>query len=55
MRGLSTGHHVDERLYREAEKAFGAQGVLEITVLTGSFQTTCAILNVFDIPVPQSR
>lgn len=54
-RQLSTTHHVDERLYREAEKAFGAQGVLEITVLIGSFQTTCAVINVFDTPVPQSR
>lgn len=51
-RQLSTTHHVDEQLYRDAEQAFGAKGVLEITVLTGMYHTVCDILNAFDVPVP---
>lgn len=54
-RQLSVGHRVGDGLYREAEKAFGARGVLEITVLTGIYHTVCGILNVFDVPAPQSR
>jgi 4-carboxymuconolactone decarboxylase len=49
-RQLSTTHHVDDPLYRDAEKAFGATGIAEITVLTGIYHTVCGILNVFDIP-----
>lgn len=51
-RQLSTGHHVDESLYRDAEKAFGAKGVLEIALLTGIYHTVCGILNAFDVPAP---
>lgn len=52
-RQLSTCHHVDGRLYREAENAFGVRGVLEITTLAGIYQTVCGILNAFQIPAPQ--
>ncbi|HYB39613.1 MAG TPA: carboxymuconolactone decarboxylase family protein [Mycobacterium sp.] len=51
-RQLSTTHHVDDQLYRGAENAFGAKGVLEITVLTGIYHTVCGILNAFDVPAP---
>jgi 4-carboxymuconolactone decarboxylase len=49
---LSTSHHVDDELYRDAEKAFGAKGVAEITVLAGIYHTVCGLLNVFDVPAP---
>ena len=49
---LSTSHHVDDGLYRDAEKAFGAAGVSEITVLAGIYHTVCGLLNVFDVPAP---
>jgi 4-carboxymuconolactone decarboxylase len=52
---LSTSHHVDDRLYRETEKVFGAAGVAEITVLAGIYHTVCALLNVFDVPAPQPQ
>ena len=51
-RQLSTSHRVDDQLYRDAEKAFGAKGILEITVLTGIYHTVCGILNVFDVDAP---
>jgi 4-carboxymuconolactone decarboxylase len=54
-RALSTSHHVDDRLYRDAEKAFGAKGVLEITALTGIYHTVCGILNAFDVPAPTNK
>jgi 4-carboxymuconolactone decarboxylase len=49
---LSTRHHIDDRLYRDAEKAFGAIGVAEITVLAGIYHTVCGLLNVFEVPAP---
>jgi 4-carboxymuconolactone decarboxylase len=49
---LSTSHHIDDRLYRDAVNAFGAAGVAEITVLAGIYHTVCGLLNVFDVPAP---
>jgi len=43
-RQLSTSHHVDDVLYRDAERAFGAAGVAEITVLAGIYHTVCGLL-----------
>ena len=51
---LSTRHHVDDGLYRDAEKAFGPAGVAEITVLAGIYHTVCGLLNVFDVPAPSA-
>ncbi len=51
-RALSTSHRVDDDLYRHCEQTFGAAGVFEIAVLSGIYHTVCAILNVFNIPVP---
>jgi len=36
---LSAGHHVDAVLYSAAEQAFGQQGLVEITYLTGIYHT----------------
>lgn len=49
---LSSSRRVDDRLYRDAEKAFSTTGVAEITVLAGIYDTVCALLNVFDVPAP---
>jgi 4-carboxymuconolactone decarboxylase len=51
-RALSTAHHVDDDLYRQAEQTFSAAGVFEITALTDVYHTVCGILNAFDIPAP---
>jgi 4-carboxymuconolactone decarboxylase len=51
-RAVSTAHHVDDDLYRQAEQTFGAAGVFEITALTGVYHTVYGILNAFDIPAP---
>jgi 4-carboxymuconolactone decarboxylase len=51
---LSAKHHVDAALYSAAEQAFGQQGLVEITYLTGIYHTVCALLNAFEIPAPGS-
>jgi 4-carboxymuconolactone decarboxylase len=51
-RQLSIEHRVDEALYSAAERAFGKQGLVDITYLTGIYHITCALLNAFEIPAP---
>ncbi len=51
-RALSIEHHLDEALYREAEKLLGANGIMDAVVLTGIYHTVSAILNAFVIPAP---
>jgi 4-carboxymuconolactone decarboxylase len=51
-RALSVEHHLDEALYREAEKLLGANGIMDAVVLTGIYHTVSAILNAFVIPAP---
>ncbi len=51
-RALSTGHHVDAALYREGEAAFGAQGLVDLVYLAGTYHIVCGLLNTFDVPAP---
>ncbi|HEX7826404.1 MAG TPA: carboxymuconolactone decarboxylase family protein [Mycobacterium sp.] len=51
---LSTNHRVDEALYRDAEKSFGAKGLLDIAFLIGIYHSVCATLTMFAIPAPES-
>ena len=51
-RALSVEHHLDDALYREAEKLLGANGIMDAVILTGIYHTVCAILNAFEIPAP---
>jgi 4-carboxymuconolactone decarboxylase len=52
-RQLSTHHRVDESLYREVEKAFGAKGLIDIAFLIGIYHSVCATLVMFAIPAPE--
>jgi len=49
---LSTGHRIDDGLYREAQKAVGATGLFDIVALVGVYHSVCAILNLFAVPAP---
>ncbi|MCZ8381127.1 carboxymuconolactone decarboxylase family protein [Mycobacterium sp. CPCC 205372] len=49
---LSTAHRVDDALYRQAEIAFGAQGLADIAYLIGIYHAVCAVLTLFSIPAP---
>jgi 4-carboxymuconolactone decarboxylase len=51
-RQLSTRHHVDDELYREAEQAFGRQGLFDIVAVMGRYHTVCAALTLFEVPAP---
>ncbi len=51
-REMSTKHRIDDALYEEAERTFGAKGLYEIGALIGEFSVTCTILNLFEVPVP---
>lgn len=53
-RQLSAEHRVDADLYREAEQAFGKDGLMNMIYLIGIYLFTCAILNGFDVPAPQA-
>lgn len=50
---LSATHHVDEMLYRQAETAFGANGLIDIAFLIGIYHCVCATLTLFAIPAPE--
>jgi 4-carboxymuconolactone decarboxylase len=54
-RQLSAEHHVDANLYRSAVEALGAQGVVDLTYLIGTYHITCSLLNSFVIPAPAYR
>ena len=49
---LSVAHRVDDDLYRQAEEAFGAQGLVDIAFLIGIYHAVCAVLTLFSIPAP---
>jgi len=51
-RQLSAAHRVPDKLYLEAEKAFGAKGLFDIVALMGQYQTVCTLLTLFDVPAP---
>ena len=52
-RQLTMDRRVDADLYREAEAAFGRTGVVDMVYLVGMYLLTCALLNAFEIPVPE--
>ena len=51
-RALSAEHRLDEVLYRDAVSLFGPDGLMDLVVLVGIYQTVCAILHGFAIPAP---
>jgi hypothetical protein len=38
-----------------AEQAFGSQGLVDLAYLLGWYYTVCALLNAFEVPVPEDR
>ena len=43
---------MDAALYRAAEQTFGSQGLMDLAYLLGWYYTVCALLNAFEVPVP---
>jgi hypothetical protein len=49
---LSTRHRIDDELYREAEQAFGQEGLFDMVAVMGIYHTVCSALALFEVPVP---
>jgi 4-carboxymuconolactone decarboxylase len=52
---LIVDRRIIQSLYDEAQATFGANGIIEILLLIGAYQTICGILNAFEIPEPGSK
>jgi 4-carboxymuconolactone decarboxylase len=50
---LTRTHRVDDATYTRATEIFGAGGLVDMVMLIGLYLTVCAIVNGFDIPVPE--
>jgi 4-carboxymuconolactone decarboxylase len=50
---LTHHHAVDDPSYRRAVAVFGEAGVVDMVMLIGLYVTVCAIVNAFDVPVPE--
>ena len=51
-RALSTSHCIEAGLYRDAQAAFGQQGLVDIVYLAGCYHIVCGLLNAFEVPAP---
>jgi 4-carboxymuconolactone decarboxylase len=51
-RQLTHEHRVDAQTYSRAAEAFGRKGLVDLVLLVGLYLTTCALINAFEVPVP---
>jgi 4-carboxymuconolactone decarboxylase len=49
---LATRRHIDDKLYQEAESAFGPKGLFDIAAVMGVYHTVCTMLTLFEVPAP---
>jgi 4-carboxymuconolactone decarboxylase len=54
-RQLAYEHRIDPEAYARAAEAFGPRGLVDIVMLIGLYLTTCAIINAFEVPAPQTE
>jgi 4-carboxymuconolactone decarboxylase len=52
-RELVTTKHIGEATHRQTSCALGIRGVIDLIHLIGIYLTTSALLNTFDVPVPE--
>ncbi len=52
-RQLTLEHRVGADLYQQARQQFGEAGLVNMVYLIGAYLFTCALLNAFEIPVPE--
>jgi 4-carboxymuconolactone decarboxylase len=52
-RQLAQDHRVDAETYSRAAEAFGHKGLVDLVLLIGLYLTTCALINAFEVPVPE--
>ena len=51
-RQITEAHKVDDQLYAEAVAAFGTEGVVDLLILAGCYDTVSSLLNAFQVPAP---
>ncbi len=49
---ITNTHQVDDQTYGEAVAAFGTEGVVDMLILAGCYDTVSSLLNAFQVPVP---
>ena len=51
-RQITEAHQVDDQLYAEAVAAFGTEGIVDLLILAGCYDTVSSLLNAFQVPAP---
>ena len=49
---LTAERRVEQPVYDQAQRAVGANGIADMLLLIGAYQTVCGLLNTFEIPAP---
>ena len=49
---LTAGRQVEQAVYDQAVAAFGTNGITDMLLLIGAYQTVCGMLNAFAVPAP---
>jgi 4-carboxymuconolactone decarboxylase len=49
---LTHEHRIDAETYSRAAEVFGHRGSVDLVLLVGLYLTTCALINVFEVGVP---
>ena len=52
-RQITGRHKVDDQLYADAVAAFGTEGIVDLLILAGCYDTVSSLLNTFQVPVPE--
>ncbi|AME27322.1 carboxymuconolactone decarboxylase family protein [Burkholderia sp. PAMC 26561] len=50
---LTAEHRLSAELYSKAVSVLGARGIVDLIFLAGCYQSIAALLNAFQVPVPQ--
>ena len=53
VRAVVAEHRVSPELFAAAKQAFGHKGLVDMLHLAGLYMTVSALLNAFDVPVPE--
>ena len=51
-RQITEAHKVDDQVYAEAVAAFGTEGIVDLLILAGCYDTVSSLLNAFQVPAP---
>ncbi len=52
-RQITEKHQIDDQLYQEAVAVFRTEGIVDLLILAGCYDTVSSLLNTFQVPVPE--